>query len=440
MNARLPDLLHDLASEMSADVERSSRRVVRRARGRRVATALVASAMAVAVVVGGVSALRLVSTGTDREPIVPLPPGPDAVFAGLWPETSADALAQAQARVDEGHDPLRVDPAQTAVMLATNVFAWEHDATRPSVVHEEQARATVELRNADLSEDLPSILVEVARLGRTGPGGVWSVVGVSSPLFESTIRVDAAADGGRGSITFQGSLTGVLTRATIRFDVRRGPNRQASMPAGDASLDGRAFTGSIGSWPDDTLELEGAVLWVQVVDPANRALGATAVPLTGTDAPISGPTATAAPEAGFTDLPPGVAVTAQRILDAVEARDVDALAELVDPSTFSYNFGDEGDPVAAWREDPSVLDAIPAVLALPPTVEALEGSPDLVVWPYLMAEGALEDVSEQEGADLHALGFSDRDVEQMREFGGYLGPRLAIDERGAWRYYVTGGD
>jgi hypothetical protein len=57
-----------------------------------------------------------------------------------------------------------------------------------------------------------------------------------------------------------------------------------------------------------------------------------------------------------------------------------------------------------------------------------------------MEEGALDDVTEQERADLHSLGFSDAEIEQMREFGSYIGPRLAIDADGLWRNYVTGGD
>jgi hypothetical protein len=256
-----------------------------------------------------------------------------------------------------------------------------------------------------------------------------------------SVRVDAAADGGQASITFAGTLAEVRRSFVVRFEVLRGPVSEEGTIAGEVSLDGRAFSGSAGSWPRDTFDLDDAVLWILVVDGEDRVLAATAVPLRGTDAPFPEPTGTAAPgsEPDFTDLPPDVAVTAQRILDAASAGDVDALAELVDPSVFAYNFG-EVDPLATWRGDPSVLDAIPGVLALPPVVDAVEGSPTFYVWPYLMAEGALDDVSEQERADLRALGFSDRAIEQMREFGGYLGPRVGIDETGAWRFYVTGGD
>jgi hypothetical protein len=39
-----------------------------------------------------------------------------------------------------------------------------------------------------------------------------------------------------------------------------------------------------------------------------------------------------------------------------------------------------------------------------------------------------------------SLGFTRREVDAMIEYGSYLGPRLAIDENGLWRNYVTGGD
>jgi hypothetical protein len=87
-----------------------------------------------------------------------------------------------------------------------------------------------------------------------------------------------------------------------------------------------------------------------------------------------------------------------------------------------------------------VLDAIPGVLRLPFVIQEIEGYGFFYSWPYLMKEGSLEEVSEQERADLHSLGFSDAEIEQMREFGAYIGPRLAIDAQGVWRNYVTGGD
>ena len=51
----------------------------------------------------------------------------------IWPELTAGALATAQAAADDGHEPLRLDPVQTAVLFAVNVLDWDGDveATRP---------------------------------------------------------------------------------------------------------------------------------------------------------------------------------------------------------------------------------------------------------------------------------------------------------------------
>lgn len=132
--------------------------------------------------------------------------------------------------------------------------------------------------------------------------------------------------------------------------------------------------------------------------------------------------------------------TRDAIAAAAEIRDFGALETLIDPDRFSYNFDDGSDPTPAWRADPSVLDPILAILELPYTVEVVEGYGTFYVWPYLAADGSLEEITDRERADLRALGFTDEHIREMVAVGGYLGPRLAIDEQGRWRNYVTGGD
>jgi len=47
----------------------------------------------------------------------------------------------------------------------------------------------------------------------------------------------------------------------------------------------------------------------------------------------------------------------------------------------------------------------------------------------------------QERADLSALGYSDQEIQLMIDGGaGYQGPRLAIDEDGRWRNFITVGE
>jgi hypothetical protein len=139
-------------------------------------------------------------------------------------------------------------------------------------------------------------------------------------------------------------------------------------------------------------------------------------------------------------LPPAVAGTRQAILHAVDTGDIAALAHLVDPNTFAYNFDDGSDPIPAWKADPSVLDPILTLLEMRPAEpKQIEGYGTFYVWPYLV-DSDLEHLTAGEVEDLHRLGFDDAAIEDMRRFGSYIGPRLSIDENGLWRNYTTGGD
>jgi hypothetical protein len=144
-------------------------------------------------------------------------------------------------------------------------------------------------------------------------------------------------------------------------------------------------------------------------------------------------------------LPVAVETTRDRILDAVAAGDLDALGELLDPMTFAYNLSDGSNPIPEWRQDPSVLEPIPQILEMPfyetPEVEAPDGFVgEFYQWPYLMQPGSLEDVTDEERADLHTLGLTDADIERMQRSGSYLGPRVVIRADGLWTAYATGGD
>lgn len=145
-------------------------------------------------------------------------------------------------------------------------------------------------------------------------------------------------------------------------------------------------------------------------------------------------------------LPDEVAATRVTMLDAVaDGPDFGTLEGLLDPMTFAYNFDDGSDPLPVWRDDPSVLEPIPQILDMPFYVTREIEAPDGFVgkfyqWPHLMEPGSLDRVTDQERADLAALGFDDAEIEAMREFGGYTGPRLVIRADGLWTAYVTGGD
>lgn len=435
MKARLPDLLHDLAGEMPVDVEPSSHRVVRRARTHRAATAFAAGASVLALVIGAVFVLQIASAPTPHDRIgaptggaspVPtaVPHGPSGTtFAGLWPESTAQALADAQAQVDAGHTPLRLDAEQTAAMLATNLFGWQPD----DVVTETTRVGTerfVDLRNRTFTPDVPPITVGLAQLGRTGPDGIWSVVKVSSPMFDTArtwVTLKNETD-----LAIQSNPSALPDGAALQIDVLNGVATATGVSAPsccpfDATL-------SIAG-----IDLDSAVLWIRAIGANGAALGATA-------GALSSVTDAATANTAETPMPATVAATRDAIQQAAAAHDATALDALIDPSTFAYDFGDAGHFTQAVRDDPSLFDTIAQVLALPLWVNDTEGSNVTYVWPGFMEPGALDHLTDAERAQLHGLGFSDGKIEQMARSGGYLGPRLGIAEDGTWVYFVTGGD
>jgi hypothetical protein len=146
------------------------------------------------------------------------------------------------------------------------------------------------------------------------------------------------------------------------------------------------------------------------------------------------------PAVDVTGVPAETAETARAIYDGVAARDFGLLGSLLDPMIFVYNFDDGSNPIPEWRADPTVLDTIPAILALPPTgpVDAGEFG-TLYIWPYLV-QSDMSALTDRERADLASLGLSEEEIDAMVRAGTYLGPRLAIDTTGLWRNYVLGGD
>lgn len=427
MDTRLQTLLHDLATEMPVDIEGTAPKTLRRARGRRVLTAGAGAAIAVAlVVVVSMSALRF---GADPTVPVVTGPNPSATFEGLWPETDSEALAVTQASIRDGHDALRTTPEGTATLLATNLLGWELSAVRTESLAVSEDRATVTIDNRLFGDQVPVITVELRQLGETGPQGAWSVAGVSSPLIElqsvmvtedpAVLRVSGQVstlyDGAR---TVEGGLvTGPIVAPGISFE-----------------LTDRTFRFEFG--PVEPTPTGRATLLLTRPDAVGASLGAVMVEVS---TPVGDPELPEGPN--LEGVPPDVAVTAQLIYDAALAGDVDALAPLLDPNTFAYNFDDGSDPIPAWRADPSVLDPMAAVLELPAAEpRTIQGYGTLTIWPYLI-DTDFDALSQRERADLESLGYSEEDIQLMIEGGfGYQGPRLAIDQSGLWRSFTTMGE
>jgi hypothetical protein len=357
-------------------------------------------------------------------------PNPSTTFAGLWPETNAEALAETQAAVDEGHYPMQASPQGIASLLAVNLLGWEPGDDQAERVDVRGSEAEVVISNRTFGDPVPPVNIEARQLGRIGPRGVWSVVEVSTSL----IRLDPVAEIAPGVIGISGSVTDRYDGAPwMEANVFDGPEPEPSLGSARYELTDRTFAFEIHVSPTPDGR---ATLLLTMPDAVGASLGAVMVPVptqVGEPAPHQGP--------NLEGVPPDVAVTAQRIYDAALAGDVDALAPLLDPNTFAYNFDDGSDPIPAWRADPSVLDLMAAVLQLRAAEpRTIEGFGTLTIWPYLI-DSDFDALTKREADDLQALGYSTADIQLMIDGGnGYQGPRLAIDETGRWRSFTTMGE
>jgi hypothetical protein len=284
--------------------------------------------------------------------------------------------------------------------------------------------------NRTFGDPVPPVTIEARQLGRNGPRGVWSVVDVSTSL----IRLDPVAEIAPGVIGISGSVADRYDGAPLmEANVFDGPKPEPSLGSARYELTDRTFAFEIHVSPTPDGR---ATLLLTMPDAVGASLGAVMVPVptqVGEPAPPRGP--------NLEGVPPDVAVTAQRVYDAALAGDVDALAPLLDPNTFAFNFDDGSDPIPAWRADPSVLDLMAAVLQLPAAEpRTIQGYGTLTIWPYLI-DSDFDTLTKREADDLQGLGYSTADIQLMIDGGnGYQGPRLAIDETGLWRSFTTMGE
>jgi hypothetical protein len=429
------------------------RRTIKRARRQRVLNATLSVVLAVGLIAGvAIGASSVLSS--DRTPTIggddetPTPPA-TVTFQGIWPEVDAAALTETQAVVDDGHHPLRADPVGTAQLLAVNVLGWPPDEFGVDAVDVRGDEATVNVVNPTFGDPVPPITVELAQLGRTGPNGVWSVTVVSSPLIEPqafTMRDD-------GSVAVSGLLADTLldpTRVADSWAPTGITVEVVTGPSPDSAVTGETLP-IAKTWELTTPPVDGPkILWLRIVDGQGRTLGATGRPLPYTrqlpvptptpSASVSEPSQVQPPPVDVTAVPPATDETARSIFDGVLNLDFELLKSLLDPMTFVYNFDDGSNPIPEWRSDPTVLDPIPAILALPPAAPLeIEGYGTLYLWPYLV-DSDFSNLTDREREDLESLGFSVRDIDIMVERDHYLGPRLAIDADGVWRNFITGGE
>jgi len=436
MDTRLRNLLHDLATEMPVDVEAGAPQTLRKARGRRILTAGAGVAIVVALVVVSVSALRFGGEPTTTPAVTGPNPQPSG-FEGLWPETDAEALAVTQVAVDEGHQALRTTADGTATLLAVDLLGWQMSDVQIESAAVDGNDASVVISNRVFGDDVPVITIAMRQLGVTGRNGVWSVVGASDPPppYPALIELEEVTQVAPGIVHVAGRVSDLYDGASaLEAHVFDGATLEPSLGSARYELADRTFGFDVhvSATPDGR-----ATLLLTMPDAVGQSLGGVLVsvetPVVGAEEPQ--------PTVRVEGVPPEVAATARGIYDTAGARDVEGLREFLDPNTFAYNFDDGSDPIPAWRQDPSVLDLMVAVLELPAAApRVIEGYGTFTIWPYLI-DSDFDALTERERADLASLGYTEGDIQLMIDGGhGYQGPRLAIDETGLWRNFMTAGE
>jgi hypothetical protein len=117
--------------------------------------------------------------------------------------------------------------------------------------------------------------------------------------------------------------------------------------------------------------------------------------------------------------------------------DYKALRSLLDPETFSYSFGESGDPIGYWRkqedaEVPILGDILTGVLHT-----RFGKTEDIFMWP----SAAAKEPSEWTEADLESMrkaGSTDEEIRLFEQYGGYTGWRAGIRADGTWMFFVSG--
>lgn len=431
--------LLDLAGDVGLP-SRLERPTIRRARRRRAVTGAATAVVVVALLGGSYTGMRAVlsgpsTLGTEPSPTPSqVPPGTDEPFVGIWPETTWAGLASGQAAIDDGHQPWRVDAEMTASAFAVGPLGWDPTDVTTETVSRAANETVVAVANTRLPEGLETRVV-MRQLGRTGANAVWSVVRAETDAITIDIVPEMIRPGDHLGLAV--TLSPSIGEGRVVASLLDGPILADAVSGTLTRVDDRA----IGEVPIPASDDGTLTLLVRAIDPDRTTLAAVAFALPVETAADPSPSRDAdIADADVTGVPSVVAATAERIHDAALARDFDTLAALMDPDIFVYNFDDGSNPIPAWREDPEVLDTAAAILEMPPAAVDVEGMGRFYIWPYLM-EADLTDPTPAHLRDLDRLGIGAEELREMlRHFGGYVGPRLAIDETGLWRNFVLGGD
>ena len=142
------------------------------------------------------------------------------------------------------------------------------------------------------------------------------------------------------------------------------------------------------------------------------------------------------------DLPEAVLRTRATIIRAALACDYAALADVARRAgdAFSFSFGGGDDPAAFWRDaersGAEPLRHLVQVLGLEHASQDVDGRRHLV-WPAAHTYESWDAVPPEHQAELRRI-YGPELVDSFDQAGAYLGHRLAIDEDGAWLFFIAG--
>ncbi len=136
-------------------------------------------------------------------------------------------------------------------------------------------------------------------------------------------------------------------------------------------------------------------------------------------------------------LPPKVEAKRQAILKAARTRDYEKLASEASPNLeYSFGGGIEGGFAEYLRlseesEGESAFDIIPTILALP-----YGERDDLYSWPsfYTIEPSKWT----EEDIRMMRTFLTEKQIEDFRQFGGYIYYRMGITSEGEWIFYLAG--
>jgi hypothetical protein len=168
-------------------------------------------------------------------------------------------------------------------------------------------------------------------------------------------------------------------------------------------------------------------------------VGTPSVPAEPSPAPTVAPTVEPTPTepAPQKGIPEPVEETRAAIIEAAQARDYDALAELIPASGFTFSYGAGESAIDYWKDLEAAgerpLDTLAGLLLLTHTKAG-----GIYVWPWAYDKDPADLTDAEKDALAGAGAATRKQLDQMAELGHYLGWRVGIRKDGTWMFFVAG--